>query len=263
MTMQVGAGGSFFRGLAGQVGHNAILEPLWGANERASEPRTRAGQVTADVGFIVGGAAGAGLAGWKLGSMLHEVPGGLQMRFSAPFTHGPSWPKLALGAAIGAGVLLAASGVKNLFAKASQAAGGEPAPDKDPTPSPTQSPGKPPVDDPGEMPPGSDPVQQPPAQLDEKPVTHTVKTGEYLSFIAKCFDVSWRQLYWANRDVIGSNPDLIRPGQVLVIPSQDMKVPSFEYHPSYTPGVPAALSCPDNSPHAIAKDCPAGQATVG
>jgi len=28
----------------------------------------------------------------------------------------------------------------------------------------------------------------------------------------------WRQLYEANKDVVGSNPDLIKPGQVLKIP---------------------------------------------
>ena len=29
----------------------------------------------------------------------------------------------------------------------------------------------------------------------------------------------WRQLYEANKDVVGNNPDLIKPGQVLKIPS--------------------------------------------
>jgi nucleoid-associated protein YgaU len=52
--------------------------------------------------------------------------------------------------------------------------------------------------------------------------TYTVRPGDSLSKIAKALlgdAKKWRQLYEANKDVVGSNPDLIRPGQVLKIPA--------------------------------------------
>jgi len=51
--------------------------------------------------------------------------------------------------------------------------------------------------------------------------TYTVRSGDSLSKIAKALmgdAKKWRQLYEANKDVVGSNPDLIKPGQVLKIP---------------------------------------------
>jgi len=50
---------------------------------------------------------------------------------------------------------------------------------------------------------------------------YTVRPGDSLSKIAKALmgdAKKWRQLYEANKDVVGSNPDLIKPGQVLKIP---------------------------------------------
>lgn len=50
---------------------------------------------------------------------------------------------------------------------------------------------------------------------------HVVQKGESLSLIAKHYygDVhKWKQLYEANKSVVGDNPDLIKPGQELVIP---------------------------------------------
>lgn len=50
---------------------------------------------------------------------------------------------------------------------------------------------------------------------------HVVQKGESLSLIAKHYygDIhKWKQLYEANKAVIGDNPDLIKPGQELVIP---------------------------------------------
>lgn len=50
---------------------------------------------------------------------------------------------------------------------------------------------------------------------------HVVKKGESLSLIAKQYygDVhKWKQIYEANKAVVGDNPDLIKPGQELVIP---------------------------------------------
>ncbi len=50
---------------------------------------------------------------------------------------------------------------------------------------------------------------------------HIVQKGESLSLIAKRYygDIhKWKQLYEANKAVIGNNPDLIQVGQELVIP---------------------------------------------
>lgn len=51
--------------------------------------------------------------------------------------------------------------------------------------------------------------------------THVVQKGESLSLIAKQYygDVhKWKQIYEANKALIGDNPDVIQPGQELVIP---------------------------------------------
>lgn len=50
--------------------------------------------------------------------------------------------------------------------------------------------------------------------------THIVKEGESLSSIARkeTGSSSWRAIYEANKNIIGSNPNLIYPGQVLMIP---------------------------------------------
>lgn len=50
---------------------------------------------------------------------------------------------------------------------------------------------------------------------------HIVQKGESLSLIAKHYygDIhKWKQLYEANKAVVGGNPDLIQPGMELVIP---------------------------------------------
>ncbi|RPF28770.1 transglycosylase family protein [Georgenia muralis] len=47
--------------------------------------------------------------------------------------------------------------------------------------------------------------------------THTVVAGETLARIATDHGVFWRDLFEANRSVVGDNPDLILPGQVLRI----------------------------------------------
>ena len=52
--------------------------------------------------------------------------------------------------------------------------------------------------------------------------SYTVKSGDTLSAIAKQHLGSankWRELYEANRAVIGDNPDRILPGQELRIPA--------------------------------------------
>lgn len=49
-------------------------------------------------------------------------------------------------------------------------------------------------------------------------VTYTVKSGDTLSEIADKYDISWQDLYNANRSVIGSSPSSIKIGQTLIIP---------------------------------------------
>ena len=50
--------------------------------------------------------------------------------------------------------------------------------------------------------------------------TYTVKGGDTLSKIGQNHGVAWRDIYEANKDVIGDNPDLIKPGQSLRIPKK-------------------------------------------
>ena len=51
-------------------------------------------------------------------------------------------------------------------------------------------------------------------------VTYTVKSGDTLWGIAERFlgkGSRWREIYYANRAIIGANPNIIRPGQKLTI----------------------------------------------
>ena len=51
--------------------------------------------------------------------------------------------------------------------------------------------------------------------------TYTVKSGDSLSKIAKAHygdAMKWKQVYEANKTLIGANPDLIEPGQQLTLP---------------------------------------------
>lgn len=50
--------------------------------------------------------------------------------------------------------------------------------------------------------------------------SYTVKGGDTLSKIGQHHGVAWRDIYEANKDVIGDNPDLIKPGQTLRIPKK-------------------------------------------
>ena len=50
--------------------------------------------------------------------------------------------------------------------------------------------------------------------------SYTVKSGDTLSKIGQHHGVAWREIYEANKDVIGDNPDLIKPGQQLRIPKK-------------------------------------------
>jgi nucleoid-associated protein YgaU len=50
--------------------------------------------------------------------------------------------------------------------------------------------------------------------------TYTVKGGDSLSKIGQHHGVAWREIYEANKDVIGDDPDKIIPGQKLRIPKK-------------------------------------------
>jgi nucleoid-associated protein YgaU len=50
--------------------------------------------------------------------------------------------------------------------------------------------------------------------------TYTVKSGDSLSKIGQHHGVAWREIYEANKDVIGDDPDKIKPGQTLRIPKK-------------------------------------------
>ena len=47
---------------------------------------------------------------------------------------------------------------------------------------------------------------------------YEVKAGDNLTKIGKKLGKNWKEIYEANKGVIGNNPDLIKPGQVLQIP---------------------------------------------
>jgi nucleoid-associated protein YgaU len=48
-------------------------------------------------------------------------------------------------------------------------------------------------------------------------IEYTVQPGDSLSKIGKNFNKPWREIYEANKDVIGSNPDYIQVGWKLKI----------------------------------------------
>jgi LysM repeat protein len=50
--------------------------------------------------------------------------------------------------------------------------------------------------------------------------TYTVQSGDTLSKIGQHHGVGWRDVYEANKDVIGDDPDKIRPGMSLRIPKK-------------------------------------------
>jgi nucleoid-associated protein YgaU len=112
----------------------------------------------------------------------------------------------------------------------------------------------PPVDQvpPGKgEPPSKAPPVEAPGKVDQSSGdrgTHTVGTGEYLSVIAPKYGLTWKQLYWANRDQI-KHPDLIHPGQKLIIPPCDLEVPDFAYEPMFT-GKPGKVTPGTHNPPA-------------
>ncbi|WP_229686933.1 LysM peptidoglycan-binding domain-containing protein [Longimycelium tulufanense] len=54
-------------------------------------------------------------------------------------------------------------------------------------------------------------------------MSHRVLPGESLSAIGERYGVPWREIWHANRALIGDNPNLVRPGWILVIPKVGRK----------------------------------------
>ncbi|MDN5898557.1 MAG: LysM peptidoglycan-binding domain-containing protein [Brachybacterium sp.] len=105
--------------------------------------------------------------------------------------------------------------------------------------------------------------------------TEVVQDDEYLSLIAKreMGDATrWRELYTANKDVIGSDPNLIYPGQRLVIPGslganekttsghhsegRDSQPPTHEQPPENELAQPQVEKTPEQQPTAPAESAP-------
>jgi nucleoid-associated protein YgaU len=86
-----------------------------------------------------------------------------------------------------------------------------------------------PVQTPPTKPPHTNP---PPSHPAPQPTVYRVHRNDTLSTIADCFDVSWRQLYWRNRDQI-ANPDIIYQGQKLIVPGHNAPDGHFRYTPTY------------------------------
>ncbi|HSH18489.1 MAG TPA: transglycosylase family protein [Candidatus Saccharimonadales bacterium] len=75
-------------------------------------------------------------------------------------------------------------------------------------------------------------AQATPAQAAARPVTVTVKPGDYLNRIAQENGTNYQRLYYANTEV--QNPDLIYPGQQLRVPAAEEQL--------------AERTLPDNTP---------------
>ncbi|MCW2950257.1 MAG: hypothetical protein JWN41_1270 [Thermoleophilia bacterium] len=224
---------TFISGMGAQALRNVTLEP-WRGNTMSADKSTRNGEKVTD-GFMIGIGATVGLTA-----------------SARAFMGGGAWARIGAGLIGGASLLMAVTGVKNLYAKL-------PA-HPTPTPHPTPEPRPHPQPDPKPQPtpaPAPAPVEPTPEQAPPAPVQHVVQPGENLSFIAGCFDRDWHEIYNANRDAIGSNPDELNAGMTLVIPPADYKGGSFAYAPTRTPGiVPKGLECDPASPKAQGNTCP-------
>lgn len=262
---------SFISGMGGQALRNVTLEP-WRGNTMSADKQTRNGEKFTD-GLMIGLGATVGITAGARALM----GGGALARIGAGLIGGGS-------------LLLAATGVKNLYAKLPSTPGPHPTPTPTPTPHPTPTPTPtdptepghptdpteptptppttpptkpttppaPPVPAPGPSTPPETPgpVQQTPEQAPQAPQQHVVQPGENLTFIADCFNVDWRDLYSANRDAIGASPDELNAGMTLTIPTSDFRGGAFDYTPTRAPGQqPAGLDCDPNSPKAQAEIC--------
>ena len=257
---------TFIGGIGAQAGRNAILEPFR-TNVRSADPVTRRGELTADALFIGGGAT-AGVIG-----------------VSRALSAGGAVGRIGAALVGGVGVLAAAVGIANLYAKLPStpdhdpkpvpSPGPDPKPVPSPSPDPVPSPGpdpkpgpKPgPTPDPAPKPapgpapkpvpgpPSTGPVQTPPPA--EQPTPHVVRPGENLSFIADCYDRDWHDIYTFNQDAIGADPDGLAIGMTLQIPPSNYHGGQFTYAPTAVPGIlPDGLVCAPDSPKAKAADCP-------
>ncbi len=68
--------------------------------------------------------------------------------------------------------------------------------------------------------------------------TYVVRLGDTLSAVAARYGTDWRQLYAANRAVIGPDPGYLRVGQRLTVPGADPRSPSSGSSSEFTAGSP-------------------------
>ncbi len=68
--------------------------------------------------------------------------------------------------------------------------------------------------------------------------TYVVRPGDTLSAVAARYGTDWRQLYAANRAVIGPDPGYLRVGQRLTVQGADPRSPSSGSSSESTPGSP-------------------------
>lgn len=98
----------------------------------------------------------------------------------------------------------------------------------------------------GDPAPAEQPKEEKPATApDPVPATYTVRSGDWLSSIARDQMGSidkWQELYEANKAVVGDDPNLIFPGQVLTIPGVTQAVQSSSEPVTEEPAPPAVPS---------------------
>lgn len=95
------------------------------------------------------------------------------------------------------------------------------------------------------------------------PVSYTVRTGDSLSGIATEFAIpgGWRELYAANRRVIGPDPNVIHPGTVLALArpaAHKRSSPSPARHHQARPAPPATHAAPPHHAPQTRTSAPAG-----
>ena len=101
----------------------------------------------------------------------------------------------------------------------------------------------------------ADAINLPGDQTPANPGQTVVEPGDTLSGISAETDIeNWRDLYAANKDVIGDNPDLIYPGQVLVLPGSGNLDPAGDTRPENDRGHRPEQPLPDADSNSGAHD---------
>lgn len=179
----------------------AIAGPEGGAQAMLGAEST-AGKSSGGIGRIIKNVVGFGGLGAGLGFLAQLTP--------LPIVAGAGIAAVAAGGALGAvlGLVRSRKGGADSVAAAGQPVGPElPVAPTAPPPKMSKAP---------EV--AATPPPAAPAKRATSAASIKVRRGDTLSAIAAQHGVSWRQLYAANREAIGSNPDLIHPGMELTLP---------------------------------------------